>query len=266
MPAETRSIEYRPLSSIEAAPRNVKDHDIGELSKSIARFGFNDAVIVDGRTGKLVSGHGRVEALRAMFVANPTAVPDGVQRRAAINTNLRNEPFDWMVPVQTGWSSKDDTEAEAFLVAANRLVELGGWTPALEQVLIELASKNALEGIGYDRDDVDRIINEANARREGATDVDDVPQVADAGGVKLGDLFRLGEHLLLCGSSIDAADVDRVTLGEALDAMWTDPPSSTSARCSRTSPCEVGSQSTSCGGTTPKNAWCWTSHRTSSSS
>lgn len=119
--SEPRRISYRLLSSIAAAPRNVKKHDIEELTLSIQRFGFNDAVIVDGRTGKLVSGHGRVEALRAMHLADPQRHPAGVRVKG------EGAQPEWLVPVQDGWSSKNDTEAEAFLVAANRIVELGGW-------------------------------------------------------------------------------------------------------------------------------------------
>lgn len=218
--SDPRRIEYRPLSSITPAPRNVKKHDIGVLVQSIQRFGFNDAAIIDERTSKLVSGHGRVAALRQMRQAKAPA-PAGV----------RANGDDWWVPVQLGWSSKDDVEAEAFLVAANRIVELGGYDePVLEVVLRELAAADALGGTGFDQEGVDRIINEANRKRDGATDVDDIPEVRDAGGVKLGDLFRLGDHLLLCGDSTKALDVDRVLQGgphqatDEVDAMWTDPP------------------------------------------
>lgn len=208
-------LEYMPLGAIAAAPRNVKDHDIGELITSIRRFGFNDAVIIDERTGRLVSGHGRVEALRAMWKAAPESLPPGIA----------GTEIEWQLPVQRGWSSKDDTEAEAFLVAANRIVELGGWDAEnLERVLADLARVDALEGTGYDREDVDKLINEANAKRDGLTEPDDVPDVNDAGDVKAGDLFQLGDHLLLCGDSTKAEVVDRVIGADAGDLLLTDPP------------------------------------------
>ena len=124
----TRKIEYLPLRSLVSNPSNPKDHDIGMIVESIERFGFNDAVIVDGRTGMLVGGHGRVEALRSLWKKGDPA-PSGILMPGA------DQPLDWLVPVQTGWSSKDDAEAMAFIIAVNRAPELGGWnTPVLETV------------------------------------------------------------------------------------------------------------------------------------
>lgn len=148
-----RRIEYMPLSKLKSDPRNPKDHDIGELMASISRFGFNDAVIIDERTQQLVSGHGRIEALRALEAQwkplEGGKLPEGLKLEAGV----------WCVPVQRGWASKDDREASAFIVAANRLVELGGWVdPKLETILIDLAQNDALEGIGYDAADVDALV------------------------------------------------------------------------------------------------------------
>lgn len=148
MPKQPRSIVLKSLSDLPPAPRNVKAHDLGAIISSVERFGFADAVVVDGRTGRLVSGHGRVEALLAMKRDGRPA-PEGVQVKGD----------EWLVPVQTGWASRDDAEAEAFLVAANRLVELGGWDEAnLAAVLGDLAKSGALDGTGYDGEDVDELL------------------------------------------------------------------------------------------------------------
>lgn len=61
-----RSIELLEVDALKPAVRNPKDHDLGELMTSIERFGFVDAVVLDERSGRLVAGHGRVEALQAM--------------------------------------------------------------------------------------------------------------------------------------------------------------------------------------------------------
>jgi DNA modification methylase len=215
----TLRIEYQALAGITSAVRNVKDHDIAEIIVSIRRFGFGDAVIVDERTGRLISGHGRVEALRVMFKADSEHPPLG------IGTHTKDGVLEWIIPVQRGWASVDDVEAEAFLVACNRLVERGGWEQEnLAAVLADLAKADALEGTGYERHDVDRLLNEINAKAKGHTEPDDLPDVDDAGDVKPGDLFELGAHLLLCGDSTDPAVVDRLLAGVAPDMMWSDPP------------------------------------------
>lgn len=212
-----RRIEYLPLGSLQPHPRNPKDHDIGEICRSIRRFGFNDAVIIDERTGRLVSGHGRVEALRALQRDMQGDPPAGVKKDTA--------SADWTVPVQRGWASKDDTEAEAFIIAANRLVEIGGYNDAnLEAVLKDLAVAGALDGIGYDADDVEQLLAAAAARDlQPKAGADEIPSVITPR-AKPGDLFALGRHRLLCGSSTEAADVRRLLGDVKPHLMVTDPP------------------------------------------
>jgi ParB-like chromosome segregation protein Spo0J len=134
-------IVYKPLDALVPAPRNPKRHDLTTIQASYARFGYAEAIVEDGRTGRLVSGHGRVEALQALRDAGAEP-PAGVQ--------------DWMVPVQVGWASNDDEEAWAFLVAANRLTETGGWDDRSLADLLEVVSATAagLEGTGYSAEEL----------------------------------------------------------------------------------------------------------------
>jgi hypothetical protein len=96
-------------------------------------------MVIDERTGRLIIGHGRREALQAMRERGD-APPDGVTA-------------DWCVPVVRGWSSKSDAEADAAAAADNRLTEVGGWDEAelaamlsgMEQELAEIAAGNAAE-------------------------------------------------------------------------------------------------------------------------
>lgn len=206
------------LDSIRSAVRNPKDHDLGELVTSIRRFGFVGSVTLDTRTGRLVSGHGRVDALRALAKERREKPPKGIEI---------DSDGEWLVPVET-WASRDDLEAEAFIVAANRIGELGGWaTATLEAVLADLAAagEDALQGIGYDADDVSKMLAEV-ARDAGAHEE---PEGAPATEVyvKAGELWQLGAHLLLVGDSTRAEDVARLFAAagiERADAVITDPP------------------------------------------
>ncbi len=146
-----RKIEYMKLDAIKPATKNVRQHDIGAINQSMSRFGYVEAVQFDERTKRLVAGHGRIDTLKSMR-KDGQPPPPGIEVR-------ENE---WWVPVQRGWASKDDDEAKAYLIAANRVQELGGWDiAARDEVLAELAKSNleALAGSGYDADDVERILH-----------------------------------------------------------------------------------------------------------
>src|SRR5689334_9807248 len=57
-------VEYLPLSSLKPATRNPKRHEIETLLASMNRWGYVGLMILDERTGRLVAGHGRLEALK----------------------------------------------------------------------------------------------------------------------------------------------------------------------------------------------------------
>jgi DNA modification methylase len=212
-----RRIEYAPLSEVKAAKVNPKDHDLGELMVSIRRFGFSGSVIVDERTGRLISGHGRIDALRALQKEKAEA-PEGIEVRDG----------EWFVPVERGWRSKSDADADAMIIAANRLVESGGWNAdVLDAMLVELSKigESALEGIGYDADDVDKILRDM-AKDAGGPQPDEQEGGELAGPlyVKEGELWVLGDHRVLVGDSTKPEDVKRLLDGQQADAVITDPP------------------------------------------
>ncbi|QDH91586.1 ParB-like nuclease domain protein [Microbacterium phage Cinna] len=143
-------IEYEPLSSLKADPRNPKGHDEDTIGESMTRFGYIEPVTVDDRTGLLIGGHGRVKALRALHAANGER-PEGVR--------LSDDGTDWLVPVNRGWASASDAEAAGALIALNRATQLGGWVDdALLDLLQEVdATGPGLGGTGFDLGDVDDI-------------------------------------------------------------------------------------------------------------
>lgn len=153
MATDPRRIEYTRLSEVRRADVNPKQHHLGEIVTSIRKRGFVELPAVDERTGKLVAGHGRIEALAALK-KDGGELPKGLKMA---------DDGEWLVPVLHGWASKDDTDAKAYLVASNRLVEVGGWDDgALEALLVSIAKDGgaeALLGTGYDGDDVDKMLS-----------------------------------------------------------------------------------------------------------
>lgn len=111
-------IDYLPLDGLLArfAKRNPKDHDLGAMHTSIGKFGYVAPVMLDESTGRIVAGHGRLLALEQMRKAKADP-PEGIRE-------------GWAVPVVRGKAFKSEKEAEAYLLADNRLTELGGWNLA----------------------------------------------------------------------------------------------------------------------------------------
>lgn len=200
-----------PLAAIKPALANPKGHALDQISYSFKRNGFGEAPLLDERTGRLVAGHGRLETLAFLQKQNQPP-PEGV----------RVDRGEWFVPVQRGWASKNDADAAAYLIGSNRLSELGGWEePERDAMLVELSKlgEEALLGTGYDADDIDRILREQLPK-----DAEEIPPIPATSWVKRGDLFRLGEHRLLCGDATSTGDVERLMDGQRAGLMNTDPP------------------------------------------
>lgn len=154
-------LSYVRLDELQADPDNPKDHDLGALHGSLDVHGYVEPVIRDGRTGRLVAGHGRTETL-AQKMAEGQSPPEGVRV---------DGDGVWMVPVVDGWQSRSDADARRLLLALNRTTELGGWhDDALAGLLERLAEdEGGLAGSGFDGDDLD----ELRARLNGPLATDD---------------------------------------------------------------------------------------------
>lgn len=205
-------VEYMRLDELHPDPRNPKAHSLPDIDASMDRFGYTEPVLLDERTGLLVAGHGRVESAqgrKARGEAPPRGVkidPDGA----------------WLLPVARGWSSVDDTDAGAYLVASNRLTEKGGWLDdPLGQLLTGLRAEDRLGGTGYDGADVDALLaslatvhvdEHERAPAEPREPADVQQRVAP------GDVWALGPHRLMCGDS------RTIEPPHDLRAVVTDPP------------------------------------------
>lgn len=156
-PVEKLWIDYMPVDELIKCfdERNPKGHDIDELRASMDRFGYTEPIMLDERTGKLLSGHGRVELLHADW-SNERSAPEGVL--------VQEEPeqgWRWYVATTRGYRSGDDIEAGAYLIAANKLVERGGWVAdPLAALLALVAESGDLVGTGYSDDDLDALLTE----------------------------------------------------------------------------------------------------------
>ncbi len=216
--ARATRLEWMPLGKLQSASRNPKQHS-SEIGTSIGRFGYVEPIVLDERTGRIVAGHGRREALMAMR-----------RRGEAPPAGIRAEGDEWLVPVVRGWSSRSDAEAEAYLLASNKLTEAGGWdNEALAELLKDLDAQDALDGVGFTEDEIEALVGSIGGDpvgTDGGGAPDAVPEEVDeeATYVKAGELWLLGRHRLLCGDSTNAKDLARLLDGARADLCLTDPP------------------------------------------
>jgi DNA modification methylase len=194
----TLKIEERRVDDLRPDPRNARAHDrtqIGRIAESIRAFGFNNPILVDG-DGLIVAGHGRLAAARLL----------GLETVPTLRLDHLSE-----------------AERRAYRVADNRLAELSTWDKGLLAIeLGELLDLDfEMELTGFDLAEVDIIIDAA----DGAAPEDEVPAVAEGAPIsRLGDLWILGEHRLLCGSALEASSYAALMAGERADMVFADPP------------------------------------------
>lgn len=218
-----RRIEYVPVDDVQGADRNPREHrSIEKVKGSIRAYGFVEAAVHDARTGQIIAGHGRTEALQQMRAAGEAA-PEGI---------VVDDDGTWRMPLQYGWASRDDAAAETLLINLNRLVETGGWsTKSLTEILEELRSDAPadFELTGFDSSDLDGMLAElaqAAYDEDEGKDLDDVPEVPepDAAVSRPGDVWLLGRHRLAVGDCTDPAVVRAALDGAPAQLVFTDPP------------------------------------------
>ena len=122
------AIDHRPID-FPAALNATRSATTPTSKPFLVCFGLGDvAGVIDGRTDRLIAGHGRIEALRALQRSG-AAAPRGVEVRDGA----------WLVPILTGLRLEDAARAEALLLALNELTKAGGWN---------LESSRPPEGLG----------------------------------------------------------------------------------------------------------------------
>jgi DNA modification methylase len=215
----TIRVEYMALSELLRAPRNPKHHDINAVLNSFSRFGFVNPVIRDERTGCLVAGHGRLDALQQQKTGREKP-PEGI----------REVSDEWYLPVVRGLEFKDDAEAEAYLVADNQTTLLGGWNEAdLAAILSEhAASTRGLAGLGFDIGDLDELLRSIDQAWEiGEVHQDTIPldkasELQRKWNTAPGQLWSAKPHRIWCG---DARELRKDLFAEnRIRLIWCDPP------------------------------------------
>lgn len=191
--------------------RNSRTHSpaqVAMIAASIDEFGFAGAVLADAEG--IVAGHGRVMAADRLYgEGKALRFPNGAEIPAG------------MVPTIdcSGWTP---AQRRAYVIADNQIALQAGWNEELLRIeLKELQMEGFdLEVLGFGDQLVDIIEPGGGNER----DPDAVPPTPAVPHSKPGDVWLMGAHKVICGSSTDPLVWNRLLGRELLDGMWTDPP------------------------------------------
>jgi DNA modification methylase len=122
-------------------------------------------------------------------------------------------------------SDMTESQKKAYIIADNKLAMNAGWDNAMLTIeLKDLEDEGFdLSLTGFDDSELDALLNPIE-ETEGLTDEDAVPDVPEEPKTKLGDIYILGNHRLMCGDSTSIDDAEKLMNGLLADLVFTDPP------------------------------------------
>lgn len=177
-------------------PKEHPDEQIKQIMDSIAEFGFNDPVAID-ENNVIIEGHGRLLAAQRLKINEIPCIK---------------------------LSHLSEAQKKAYIIAHNKITLNSGFN--LEKLHLEFKRLEELNFdlnlTGFDPDEIDNCFPEM---KEGLTDDDSVPEIPKGKSIcKIGDLWRLGNHRLLCGDALKLENISKLMNSEKADIIFNDPP------------------------------------------
>lgn len=197
------AIVYQPIGALKLRAGNPRTHtqkQIRQIATSIEQFGFTNPVLVDD-DNVIIAGHGRREAAALL---NQSEVP-----------TIR-------------LSNMTEAQIRTYVIADNRLAELAGWDRTLLglelQYISELDVTLDPTLTGFELPEIDILIDELSLSN--ADDpADDMPEAISGPPVtRLGDIWQIGKHRLICGDATNAETYRALLDEEKAQMIFTDPP------------------------------------------
>ncbi|WP_412057316.1 site-specific DNA-methyltransferase [Bartonella sp. DGB2] len=193
------NVQQIALEQLIPYARNARTHSdaqVAQIAGSIAEFGFVNPVLVGG-DHVIIAGHGRVMAAQKLGL---TTVP------AIMLKHLT------------------DNQRRALVIADNKIAENAGWDEDLLRLELQsLVDEDFnLDLLGFNDVELDDLLS-LDDDETVALD-DNIPEVPEQPVSRLGDLWIMGEHRLLCGDATVEADLQKLMAGALADMVFTDPP------------------------------------------
>ncbi len=192
-----------PVASLRPYSRNARTHSdkqIAQIAASIRTFGFNNPVLVD-KDGVIIAGHGRVAAAKSL----------GLETVPVIRLEHMSE-----------------AEKRAYILADNKLAEKAGWDSevlAIElQNLLDFDLDFDLSITGFELPEIDVLIGGLDNKPAKPDRADAVPDVIGPAITRLGDIWQIGTHRLICGDALQRETYTRLLDGNRAQMVFTAPP------------------------------------------
>ena len=190
------TVVERKLTEIKPYERNPRRNDdaVKYVKRSIEEFGFKVPIVID-KEGTIVAGHTRYKAAKQLKMKTVPCV---------IADDLTEE------------------QIRAFRLADNKTAEFAEWDfPLLNEELMALCSFK-MPDFGFEIPDLFPK-EEEKEKKEAKEDGFDVEGEVEAI-VKRGEIYRLGDHILMCADATSDEDVARLMKDDRADLIFTDPP------------------------------------------
>lgn len=185
-------VQEIPVEKLIPYVNNAKihsDEQVTRIASSIREFGFLSPVLID-KEYNVIAGHGRIMAAKKLEMQTvPCVLIEGLS----------------------------EAQRKAYILADNRLGELANWDMSLVANELE-----ALRDMDFDFELTGFELPEIETEDE-ATVEDEIEENVEER-VYPGDVWKLGEHRLICGDSTDANVIAKLMDGEVADMVFTDPP------------------------------------------
>lgn len=192
-------VVHWPLERLIPYVNNARTHDdrqIAQIAASIAEFGFVNPILV-GNDNVIVAGHGRLMAAQRLGLNEvPVIVLDHLSK----------------------------TQRRALVISDNRIAEGSGWDETLLHLeLSDLKDEGfELDLLGFDDAELDKLLAADDQCQDEHTEI--LPEVQENPLSRLGDLWVLGRHRLLCGDATQAEALSQLMQDQLADMAFTDPP------------------------------------------
>ena len=193
-------VEQRQVSSLVGYAKNSRTHSaaqVAQLAASIREFGFTNPILIDA-DGVVIAGHGRLAAAQQC----------GMDTVPVIVLGHLNEQ-----------------QRRAYVIADNKIALNSGWDAEMLRDELQALHDAAFDvsALGFGADELLEVMT-GSKKSAGNTDPDDAPAARPVAVSSPGDVWRCGQHRVMCGDATVADQVRHLVAGQMVDVLLTDPP------------------------------------------